>query len=504
MDYARKTPSFKSQEPLKIEKCFQHREINATTFPVTIKSNSSSDVVFLKLPGYDYKHGHTADKFPVNSNLVENPSIFRNENKTFLWMLSVYTASGPYKINCGAIGIHRNDGSQMPYDWKFNFNWQPLPNPYVMAKRVIILDQLPSPENCGNDQEKILKYTKDKKGKLFKLNLVNDQLKTSDELPHANKLYYFFTIPQDSYEKKFAEPCTIFRAVNNKPLIVIKGYNSTQILPNNTKINVIKFEYLESALTIQLLLKNLPILQDFYKDEEILINKVIFTKDGIKEVPNSNIITKGSFPLNGYEILKFSYEWLSTSNKYKITKIFYFAPPQEQYIYLLEYFLYSSNETVVKPNCSINGFSFGYLYAVGYIEKIVSLDELNANGVAKNGLFRYGSFFSKCAGNRNVLIHASRSAGSRVFMFTYFCCILEAMETDTSINNPMKIIKEIREKRYGGNISSMEYAYLLKALISYFFDNKILIGGNNKRFNFAKEYEDYLYKLEKREDGRKI
>ncbi|CEF64134.1 Protein-tyrosine phosphatase, receptor/non-receptor type domain and Protein-tyrosine/Dual specificity phosphatase domain and Protein-tyrosine phosphatase, catalytic domain-containing protein [Strongyloides ratti] len=794
-------------------------QINKTTFPVAIKANTLSDVILLKLPGYDYKHGHIGDKFIATRSFIENPSKFRNENATFFWIPLAYSLSGPHHIHCGEIGIMHSDGRRSSYDWKFNLNWQLPPKPFLMAKKVTISNQLPSPSKCGNDQEKILKFTKDKEGKLFKLNLVNEELITSDDLPHANKLYYFFTIPQDSYEKEFAEPCMIFRAINNKPLMVIKGYNSTEISLKNTKIDVIKFDYLVEFLAIQLLLKNQPLLQDFYKNEEILINKVMFTKDGFKEVPNSNKITKGTFSINGYELLNFTYNCPTLEDNEMITKIFYFAPPNDKYIYPLEYFLYASNETVVKPNCSINGFNFGYLHAVGYIEKIVSLDELNANGVAKYGLYRSGSFVftsdttqfnttlnchyktpngeiifinsflhndkasfeidkngnkylkvdsdginvrdseksafaklkekvgligaisiivgsvfggililtgfcaliflkqiklhirrkklaskypnifklwkelsnanlekyceivqhkkyipdilkkqtfikkiegdeevdfdttalfnsslvkcfksifgeirahyindvspkrkyiisdgptpervkyfwellykedvavvisiihqeksdgpvtdekqlywskknqnygnvavkflnevptnlsyvkvikfsmtmkggeskelslfhvsywkehaipstdlhftnlysevSECAGNRNVLVHASRSAGSRVFMFTYFCCILEAMETDTSVYNPMEIIKEVREKRYGGNISSMEYAYLLKALVTYFFGKKMLIEKKNERTMFISEYDRYLYNLEKRENKMK-
>ncbi|CEF63992.1 Hypothetical protein SRAE_1000224800 [Strongyloides ratti] len=261
-----------------------------------------------------------------------------------------------------------------------------------MAKKVPIFNQLPFPSKCGNDEKKILKYTKDKNGKLFKLNLVNDQLTTPDDLPHANKLYYLFTIPQDSHEKEFAEPCTIFRAVNNRPLMVIKGYNSTEISLDNTKIDVIKFDYLVEFLAIQLVLENQPLLQDFYKNEEILINKVVYTKDGFKEVPNSNKITKGTFSINGYEILKFSYNCPTYEDNEMITKIFYFAPPQKEYIFPLEQSLFLVNEPAVKPNCSINRISYGYLYSVGYNKKTINLNELNANGVATHGLIRSGNY----------------------------------------------------------------------------------------------------------------
>ncbi|CEF66203.1 Hypothetical protein SRAE_2000087300 [Strongyloides ratti] len=323
------------------------KEINQTTFPVAIKSNSSSDVILLKLPGFDYKHGHQEDAFAVNSNIARLPSIFYNENSTFSWILQVYSLSQPHLIDCGTITNTHSNGTLQKLRWKFNFNWQLAPNPYMAAKKVHISKQLPITNKCGNDQKKILKFTRDKEGKLFKLILVNGALKTSDELPHVNKLYYLFTIPKDTYKKEIAEPCMIFRAVNDIPEIIVQGYNSTQKSLNGIDIDVIKFDYLETSLEIQLLLQNQPNLKDFYKNEEILITKVIFTKDGAKEVPNSNETTKGKFSLNGYELLKFSYNCPSTEDDHKITKIFYFAPPQENFKFPLEYILYASNETVL-------------------------------------------------------------------------------------------------------------------------------------------------------------
>ncbi|CEF64420.1 Protein-tyrosine phosphatase, receptor/non-receptor type domain and Protein-tyrosine/Dual specificity phosphatase domain and Protein-tyrosine phosphatase, catalytic domain-containing protein [Strongyloides ratti] len=774
--------------------------MNKTTFPVNINSNSSSNVILLKCPDNKYRHLTVNDTFTLDDSSDFRKLTIRTESKTFAWTLLGYNLFGPHLVHCGVFGKAFSDGNHTNFNWKFNFNWELAPNPYMVAKRITINNQLLHPDECGNDEKKVLKFTKDKTGKIFQLQLVRNKLKTRDELPYVNKLYYLFTIPEDTYEKEIVEPCLIYRAINDIPEIIVKGYNSTLIKPNGTDIDVIKFDYLEKFLEIQLLLTDQPNLKDFYKNEEILISKLLYTKDGVKEVPNSNKTTKGTFSLNGYELLKFSYDCPSIGRNRMITKILYFAPPQENFTYPLEYILYSSNETVVRPNCSINRFSFGYLYSVDYInKKIVNLTELNVNGVAKDGLYRSGDFVftsevknfnttlkclyktpngevtlihsflrndkpssekaestnkntqksgfekfkekfgffgaisiivgsviigilifigfcaliflkqiklyirkkklaskypnvfalwkevsnanlekyckivqdenyipdilmrqsflkkiegdeevdydtstrfdsslvkcfksiseeirahyindispernyiisdgptpekiqyfwellykedatvvvamiyhdnednpetnnkllywpeknqtygnvtvkfleelptnlisvkilkfnmtmkgekskeltifhvkdwkeytipntdldftklhsevSECAGNKNILVHASRNAGSSVFIFTYFCCILEIIKADVSIFNPMEIIKEIREKRYGGNISSIEYAYLLKALITYFFDNMMLLDTNNKRINFTNQYDNYLYKL---------
>uniref|UniRef100_A0A0K0E261 Tyrosine-protein phosphatase domain-containing protein n=1 Tax=Strongyloides stercoralis TaxID=6248 RepID=A0A0K0E261_STRER len=105
---------------------------------------------------------------------------------------------------------------------------------------------------------------------------------------------------------------------------------------------------------------------------------------------------------------------------------------------------------------------------------------------------------SQHAGTSNVLVHSSYGSGSRVFMFTYFCCILEAMKENTTIVDPLEIIKQVRSQRYGGNISSIEYAYIIKSLITYFFEYKMLVDITNHRLAFYDEYEDFILKL----DGR--
>uniref|UniRef100_A0A0K0EAQ4 Protein-tyrosine-phosphatase n=1 Tax=Strongyloides stercoralis TaxID=6248 RepID=A0A0K0EAQ4_STRER len=106
---------------------------------------------------------------------------------------------------------------------------------------------------------------------------------------------------------------------------------------------------------------------------------------------------------------------------------------------------------------------------------------------------------SENAGTEKVLIHASHGSGSRVFMFTYFACIFEAMKGNDTVDDPLEIIKEVRTHRYGGNISSMEFAYIIKAVVSYFYDCKMLVDVTNHQPAFYKEYEDLMFKIDGRE-----
>ncbi|CEF62973.1 Hypothetical protein SRAE_1000123900 [Strongyloides ratti] len=168
----------------------------------------------------------------------------------------------------------------------------------------------------------------------------------------------------------------IFRAVNDKPEMVIKGYNSTSLSLNNMEINAIKSDYLKKHLAIQLLLTDQSNFQDFYKDEKILINNVILKNDVVKEVPNSNKITKDSFSLNGYGLSKFSYNF-------------------------------------------------------GYNKKTINLNELNANGVAKHGLIRSGSYvFTSNVEEFNTSLNCTYKTpnGEATFIHSFYIRIKQVLK----------------------------------------------------------------------------
>uniref|UniRef100_A0AAF5HXZ5 Protein-tyrosine-phosphatase n=2 Tax=Strongyloides stercoralis TaxID=6248 RepID=A0AAF5HXZ5_STRER len=105
------------------------------------------------------------------------------------------------------------------------------------------------------------------------------------------------------------------------------------------------------------------------------------------------------------------------------------------------------------------------------------------------------------AGSKKVLVHSSHGSGSRVYMFTYFCCIFEAMKEDTTMNDPLEIIKKIREQRFGGNIAFTEFAYTIKALVSYFFKTKILTDKTNHQSQFYEEYDNFMYYINNSESS---
>uniref|UniRef100_A0A0K0EN10 6-cysteine protein n=1 Tax=Strongyloides stercoralis TaxID=6248 RepID=A0A0K0EN10_STRER len=97
------------------------------------------------------------------------------------------------------------------------------------------------------------------------------------------------------------------------------------------------------------------------------------------------------------------------------------------------------------------------------------------------------------AGKEKVLIQSSHLPGSRVYMLTYFTCTLEALKGDIVVENISDIFNQIREKRYGGSIASTEFAYIIKALVSYFFKYNLLTDIAEYQSKFYEEYDRFMY-----------
>ncbi|CEF60811.1 Protein-tyrosine phosphatase,receptor/non-receptor type domain and Protein-tyrosine/Dual specificity phosphatase domain and Protein-tyrosine phosphatase, catalytic domain-containing protein [Strongyloides ratti] len=105
---------------------------------------------------------------------------------------------------------------------------------------------------------------------------------------------------------------------------------------------------------------------------------------------------------------------------------------------------------------------------------------------------------SSYSGNNITLIHSSKQPDSRSYIYLYFSCVYEVMKEKKNISNPMEIIKDIRENFYGGSISAIEYAFIIKSLISYFMEKNMLLDLINHRLEFNEQYKKYKYKYDSR------
>ncbi|CEF62422.1 Protein-tyrosine phosphatase, receptor/non-receptor type domain and Protein-tyrosine/Dual specificity phosphatase domain and Protein-tyrosine phosphatase, catalytic domain-containing protein [Strongyloides ratti] len=352
-------------------------KITESTFPIDIKFESKSDVIFVKCPFATYKHSKDKDSFDLRPPSELKKLLVYNQNMTFAWIPLTYKASEVNLFTCGYLYIGLDNSSVLQYSWKFKLTWQSEPKPLEIAKPERMSKILPMPDICGDNRDKIIRYTKNNQGKMKKLDLDYYKLIEADEIPRANKLYYYFVAPRENSTLETEAPCAIIRAVNDRPEIKING-QEYPLSPKNDKIHVVKFNRESEIFNIKLESTN-PDVRDFYEDEKILMKEIRFTETGIKDISNSDKMIINHFTPYQFKILKFSYNYPTLGNDKLIEKIYYFGPQVDDYSFPNKDILYLANETTIQPNCSINGITYGYFDSITFGKVTVKLNDFNGN-----------------------------------------------------------------------------------------------------------------------------
>ncbi|CEF61451.1 Protein-tyrosine phosphatase,receptor/non-receptor type domain and Protein-tyrosine/Dual specificity phosphatase domain and Protein-tyrosine phosphatase, catalytic domain-containing protein [Strongyloides ratti] len=347
------------------------------TFPATVNFESNSDVILVKCPSKKYRHSNVNDTFDLHDLLHYSELKFHTKGDIFVWTPTVYNVNKENIFICGQVAIKRDEENHMHKNWEFKYNWQSKPKPFEVAKREKISKTLPLPSNCSNDPTKVAKFTRDKQGIMKRVNINNGELKETDELPHPNKLYYYFLVPEENSIMEHVPPCAIIRAVNEKPKIKINGQEHP-VSPNNNKIHVIKQETMTEVFNIKLELLS-PDTPDFYKGEKILMKEMRYTKFGIENIQNTDEMIMDSFTLHQFKILKFTYNYPTIENDNVVEKIYYFGPMKDDYNFPNQDILYLANETSIQPNCTINEITYGYFDSLTYENNTIKLNEFINN-----------------------------------------------------------------------------------------------------------------------------
>ncbi|CEF67711.1 Protein-tyrosine phosphatase, receptor/non-receptor type domain-containing protein [Strongyloides ratti] len=353
-----------------------------------MKVNTISDAILVKCPSKKYRHSNVNDTFNTN-DLLDNPQLtFRTERNIFVWSTFVFNVNKENIILCGQVAIKRDEENHMHKNWKFKLNWQSQPKQLEMAKKEKLSKTLPTPDKCGNNPATIVKFTRDKQDIMKRANINNGELKEAEELPHANKLYYYFVVPDDNSSLEHVPPCAIIRAVNDKPEIKINGQEHP-VSPRNNKIYVIKRETMTEVFNIKLHLMS-PDAPDFYKGEKILMKEMRYAESSIADIPNTDEMIMDSFTLHQFKILKFTYNYPTIENDNVVEKIYYFGPMKDDYTLPNQDILYLANETSIQPNCTINGITYGYFDSLTYENKTIKLNEFINN--EKDNFERSGDY----------------------------------------------------------------------------------------------------------------
>uniref|UniRef100_A0A0K0E145 Protein-tyrosine-phosphatase n=1 Tax=Strongyloides stercoralis TaxID=6248 RepID=A0A0K0E145_STRER len=363
-------------------------ELTGQSFPVTLKTNTSSDLVIVKCPGSSYRHIKATDHFSLYGSSRERNLYYHTGDEVFAWTPVIYNSSGTSLTNCGKLLITKDQSSSSDnYEWTYNLNWEKQPVPMQIAEPHLISteDDMIGTE-CNVSETSIVVYHKNKENDVRKFNL-KDKMKA-----HVNDLFYYFQKPANDDEMEVKIPCVIIRAVNKLPKLLIKGHTSTPIAYKNLDIHVIKQKQLLGSYSIELSMGNEASTPDFYKGEEVKMKRMMFTRTGIEEIANSNEVITSSFSTQGYQLLKFSYDCPTIVGSKMISRIFYLGPESENYVFPNENTIYLSNETAIQPNCSLQRITFGYLDSVTVSGITTNLNDLMDDGIIKNGLKRVKDF----------------------------------------------------------------------------------------------------------------
>uniref|UniRef100_A0A0K0E090 ZP domain-containing protein n=1 Tax=Strongyloides stercoralis TaxID=6248 RepID=A0A0K0E090_STRER len=363
-------------------------ELTGQSFPVTLKTNASSDLVIVKCPGSHYRHTKTTDDFSLTKNQHQLDLSHHTDDKVFAWAPIVHNSSGPSFMHCGKLSIQKiNSMDSTNYVWTYSLNWENQPDPVQIMETQMVSKKLPSLESkCDYLGSMIVVYHKDKKSSLKKLEF-KDKV-----ISHVNDLFYYFEKPDSNNTMEVLGPCGIVRAVNYAPEIIIKEHASSLVIYKKMEFHVIKKEHVTVSYSIKLHIQDNTDMPDFYDGETITMKKMKLTRAGIEEVKNSDENIISSITIKGFQLLKFSYNCPTTGGTKLVKKIFYFAPVSESYVFPNEDTIYLANETAIQPNCSVHRLSFGYLDSVTVAGVATKLNDLPDNGAPKNNLKRVEDF----------------------------------------------------------------------------------------------------------------
>uniref|UniRef100_A0AAF5HXA0 Protein-tyrosine-phosphatase n=1 Tax=Strongyloides stercoralis TaxID=6248 RepID=A0AAF5HXA0_STRER len=363
-------------------------ELTGQSFPVTLKTNASSDLVIVKCPGSSYRHIKTTDHFSLYGSSRERNLYYHTADEVFTWAPMLYNSSMPSFIHCGKLLITKDQSSSSDnYEWTFNLNWENQPDPVQIMETRMLSKNLPSLKSkCDYIDSMIVVYHKDKKSSLKKLEF------TDKVISHVNDLFYYFEKPDSNNTMEVMGPCGIVRAVNYAPQIIIKEHASSLVVYKKMEFHVIKKERVTESYLIKLYIRDDTDTPDFYDGETITMKKMKLTRTGIEEVKNSDEDIISSFTIKGFQLLEFSYNCPTAEGTELVKKVFYFGPPSKNYVFPNEDTVYLANETAIQPNCSVHGLSFGYLDSVTVAGVTTKLNDLPDNGAPKNNLKRVEDF----------------------------------------------------------------------------------------------------------------
>uniref|UniRef100_A0A0N5BTF8 6-cysteine protein n=1 Tax=Strongyloides papillosus TaxID=174720 RepID=A0A0N5BTF8_STREA len=405
------------------------KTVNKTTFPMDLKVNRTSDMVFVKCPGRKYHHRIESDDFTVHDTISDAKFKIIGEKNITIWVPLMKTSSRPERTNCGRLGVNSGGDSYIKYDWIYNVNFKGTLNAKdITVKEKIVNTVEVDHEKCIANGGNTLIFTKKKEGGIMSVKPYPTEL----ESPYVYQMFYYFKIPSENNNYIIEEPCGIYKAYSDSPQIIIPSHETFSNTEESGKIITISIEGAQGAeknFTVQLQLKDNP---NFYRGEKISLTKMRYLEGGPNLINNSKSIITSKFNIKGFELIQMQYVHEGKTNKETITKKYFFGPSSIEMKLDNVTVPYVKGDKYGQPNCS------NYFMTIGYLEEIVYNREKYVKGASStNEKFKKSEdfYFLKENSERKIFLECIyRTPGGKITTRTNFVVKESEKKIETSSN----------------------------------------------------------------------
>uniref|UniRef100_A0A0N5C0X1 Tyrosine-protein phosphatase domain-containing protein n=1 Tax=Strongyloides papillosus TaxID=174720 RepID=A0A0N5C0X1_STREA len=325
------------------------------TFSLNLSANAANGFIIVKCPYESYKPpGNVSDSFQIPSELNTSQLITVNKDKQFNWMPLLKSLSESTIIECGQY-LEKINGNPIPYNWTYNLNWNAYSNQSIpVVSEDMSSHRRPIPKNCDNNSTKILIFTKDKHGNITKVEIYGEISL------FQNQIFYYFSMNENT-TRVIKEPCAILKVKKPCPKIEITKQDITLVDHGSIKINVAKMKENKEKYNVKLSVGN---DSNYYSEKTISVSKLRYHKNGVDIIKNFTKPVAETLDIDVFDLYKITYNCQSEGNLTIISQIYYFEPTNSDYKYQNDSIIYNKDDLSVKPNCSRNRLTYGYLEAI--------------------------------------------------------------------------------------------------------------------------------------------
>uniref|UniRef100_A0A0N5C255 Tyrosine-protein phosphatase domain-containing protein n=1 Tax=Strongyloides papillosus TaxID=174720 RepID=A0A0N5C255_STREA len=335
-------------------------------FPKIINITTNTDLIILKCPGSDYGN-EEGGSFSINPD--EEYKLLSSKTQEFVW---IYHLNGlSYKkeeeISCGKLKLNN---TQNEVNWTYKLTW--LLNSTISIKQLNITFKKYIKNECGNTGNYTI-LIKNRNENIIQMS--NNSLNSV----YKDDLIYVFNQNTSINDYVISEPCVIYAPYHILPNIEIRSLKNQDVISKNEKFVIIKKEFKEEKFDINLVVPDPKENKNFYSYEKVNITKLQFNEDGsLNEIGNKKLFNR-SITVEGYTLLRIEYncDYCINENGRNVSfQNFYFGPMKKNHVEELPEIINNDSKSLIKPNCSTDKISFGFLHTIKFGQLEIKLADL--------------------------------------------------------------------------------------------------------------------------------